>query len=176
MLIRIKNITRTFAVVIFVMGATMSVARISDARADDGDEDEDQAPTASNAQWTSECGACHFAYPPRFLPAESWRAIMSGLDKHFGSNASLDAEPAKEITAFLEQNADTRKQDVSSKNKTSDKPLLRITDTRWFKSDHKEVAARDWKNPKVKSAANCVACHTRADSGDFSERNVRIPE
>ncbi len=111
------------------------------------------------------------AYPPRILPAESWRAIMAGLDKHFGSNASLDAADANEITAFLEKNADTRKRS----HETTGKPLLRITETRWFKSEHREVAEHTWKNPKVKSRANCGACHTRAESGDFNEHDVKIP-
>jgi cytochrome c553 len=164
MLLKVKNLTRMFAVVVLIMGATMPVAHADD------DEDEGRQPAVSNAKWVSECGACHVAYPPRYLPAESWRAIMSGLDKHFGSNAGLDAASANEITAFLEKNADTRK------HETLAKPLLRITETRWFKSEHREVAAHNWKNPKVKSRANCGACHTKAESGDFSEDNVKIPK
>ncbi len=163
MLFNIKNFTGIFAVVVLLMGATMSVAQ--------ADDDHDgQKRAVSNAKWLAECGACHFAYPPRMLPAESWRAIMSGLDKHFGSNASLDAESANEITAFLEKNADTKKHEAAGK------PLLRITETRWFKSEHREVAARVWKNPKVKSPANCSACHSQAERGDFNERNVKIPK
>jgi mono/diheme cytochrome c family protein len=27
----------------------------------------------------------------------------------------------------------------------------------------------------VKSAANCIACHTQADQGNFDEHTVRIP-
>jgi hypothetical protein len=168
MLFIVKKFTRMISFAVLVIVATMSVGQVSDVRADD--DQDGQKPMVSNAKWSSECGACHFAYPPRFLPAESWRAIMSGLDKHFGSNASLDAESANEITAFLEKNAD-RKARVSS-----GKPMLRITETRWFKSEHREVAARDWKNPKVKSPANCGACHTKAETGDFSERNVKIPK
>ncbi len=164
MLLKVKNLTRMFAVVVLIMGATMPVAHADD------DEDEGRQPAVSNAKWVSECGACHVAYPPRYLPAESWRAIMSGLDKHFGSNAGLDAASANEITAFLEKNADTRK------HETLAKPLLRITETRWFKSEHREVAAHNWKNPKVKSRANCGACHTKAESGDFNEDNVKIPK
>ncbi len=164
MLLKVKNLTRMFAVVVLIMGATMPVAHADD------DEDEGRQPAVSNAKWVSECGACHVAYPPRYFPAESWRAIMSGLDKHFGSNAGLDAASANEITAFLEKNADTRK------HETLAKPLLRITETRWFKSEHREVAAHNWKNPKVKSRANCGACHTKAESGDFSEDNVKIPK
>ena len=95
---------------------------------------------------------------------------MSGLDKHFGSNAGLDTASANEITAFLEKNADTRK------HETLAKPLLRITETRWFKSEHREVAAHNWKNPKVKSRANCGACHTKAESGNFNEDDVKIPK
>ncbi len=39
-----------------------------------------------------ESPACHTAYPPGLLPAASWRRIMGGLDRHYGSDASL--EPA----------------------------------------------------------------------------------
>jgi nitrate/TMAO reductase-like tetraheme cytochrome c subunit len=94
---------------------------------------------------------------------------MSGLDKHFGTDASLDAATAAEILLFLENNASQRKPDLAQK------PQLRITETRWFISKHDEVSGRTWKNPKVKSAANCAACHTQAESGDYSERNIRIP-
>ncbi len=169
-MLRAKDFIRMFAVAVLVMG--MSVAPISGVYADDDEDegdDEGQQVVVSNALWKTECGACHAAYPPRMLPAESWHAVMSGLDKHFGSNAGLDAASAKEITAFLEENASTKGREASGK------PLLRITETREFKSEHDEVAARDWKNPKVKSPANCGACHTQAESGDFSEHNVKIP-
>lgn len=128
-------------------------------------------PQVSNAKWKEDCGSCHMAYPPRFLSAESWRAVMAGLDKHFGSDASLDAATATEIGKFLEQNAST-KQRFSSNGK---EPALRISETRWFESEHREVSSRTWKDPKVKSASNCAACHTKADSGSFSERDIKMP-
>ena len=53
----------------------------------------------SNNVWNTECGACHVAYPPRLLPASSWRAIMGGLAAHFGTDASLDPGAAAEIAA-----------------------------------------------------------------------------
>jgi hypothetical protein len=168
MLFKDKNFTRMFAVVVWVMGATMFAASFAVARAE---AHEGHNYTISDPKWKNECGACHLAYPPHMLPAESWRAIMAGLDKHFGSNASLDAADVKDITAFLEKNADTGKKS----HETSGKPLLRITETRWFKSEHREVAEHTWKNPKVKSRANCGACHTKAESGDFDEHNVKIP-
>ena len=95
---------------------------------------------------------------------------MSGLGKHFGSDASLDPAAAREIGALLDKNAGSRKQEASGK------PLLRITDTRWFKREHDEVSDRTWKNPKVKSAANCAACHIQAESGNYNEHNIRIPK
>jgi len=124
---------------------------------------------AIKPKWVAECSTCHIAFPPRFLPAESWREMMSGLDKHFGSDASLDAESAAEITAFLEANA--RRKGREPMGKTT----LRITETGWFKREHDEISSRQWKNPKVKSPANCTACHIEAERGDFSEHNVNIP-
>ncbi len=59
---------RNFAVAALLAGAMMSAAH-----AEDDDDDEGRMPAASNALWQAECGSCHVAYPPRLLPAESWR-------------------------------------------------------------------------------------------------------
>jgi cytochrome c553 len=126
--------------------------------------------TATNAKWKGECGSCHVAYPANMLPAASWKTMMGSLDKHFGSDASLDAPTSAEILAFLEKNASQR---LTS---SGQKPQLRITETSQFIRKHDEVSAKTWKNPQVKSAANCAACHTQAENGDFSERNIRIPK
>ncbi|MDP3827378.1 MAG: cytochrome C, partial [Polaromonas sp.] len=32
-----------------------------------------------------------------------------------------------------------------------------------------------WKHASVKSAANCAACHTAADKGDYNDDNLRFP-
>ncbi len=160
-----RNLFRMFAVVVLLMGGTVSVAQ-----ADDDDDDEEQVRVVSNPLWKTECGACHVAYPPRMLPAESWRMLMSGLDKHFGSDASLDAASVQEIGAFLETHASRKRYAPSSK------PLLRITETRWFLREHRKALERTRNNPKVKSPANCEACHLQADSGDYSERNIKIPK
>jgi len=123
----------------------------------------------SNATYRAECGSCHIPYPPQLLPKESWRAVMAGLPKHFGSDASVDAKIAKEIESYLTANA-ARKGGAAAAP-----PPLRITETRWFRHEHDEVPARVWKNPAVKSPSNCGACHTGAERGDFSEHNVRLP-
>lgn len=124
--------------------------------------------TASNAAWQEECGGCHVAYPPQLLNAASWRAVMAGLDKHFGTDASIDAANAAQIGAFLERNAG-RPRDAA-------KPTLRITETRWFRHEHDEVPSALWKHRDVKTAANCRACHTGAERGDYSEASLRLPK
>ena len=117
----------------------------------------------------AECGSCHIAYPPQLLPASSWRALMAGLDKHFGTDASLDAQTAATITAFLEQHA-------GRERSSSAQPVLRISETRWFVHEHDEVPGAVWKSPKVKSPSNCAACHSKAEQGDFSEHSVHAPK
>jgi nitrate/TMAO reductase-like tetraheme cytochrome c subunit len=125
--------------------------------------------TANNPTWKAECGSCHLAYPPQLLPATYWRAIMIGLDKHFGSDASLDAKVAAEVGAFLEKNSGRERAPYG-------KPDLRITKSRWFIHEHDEIARSVWISQKVKSASNCSACHQGAEKGDFSEHTVRIPK
>lgn len=60
--------------------------------------------TATHPKWKAECGTCHIAYPPQLLPAPSWRRVMSGLDKHFGTDAGLDARTATEQGDYRERN------------------------------------------------------------------------
>ena len=109
----------------------------------------------ANPAWQAECASCHIAYPPRLLPAASWRRLMSQLDRHFGTDASLDAPVKNEILAFLEKHAG-RGMDQG----------LRITQTRWFRHEHDEVAQQ--------KLSSCESCHTTAAQGDFRERNLRI--
>jgi hypothetical protein len=153
------------AVRMFAIGVFVTVVMTPVVHAED--DDDEHIATVSNAKWLAECGSCHVAYPPRLLPAESWRALMAGLDKHFGSDASLDAPAAREIGAFLDKHAGGRRHDASGH--------LRITETRWFKHEHDEVSARVWKSAKVKSPANCAACHPQAERGSFNEHEIRIP-
>lgn len=138
-------------------------------------------------KYQQECAACHVAYPPGMLPAASWQRLMGGLDRHFGTDASLDAASVKEIAAWLNAHAASgRSRDDRARDHDGDDrrkagrdavavPEERITRTAWFASEHREVPAATWKRPAVKSAANCPACHSRAEQGVFDEDNVRIP-
>jgi hypothetical protein len=125
--------------------------------------------TPPNDRWKTECASCHIAYPPPLLPAQSWKQLMSQLDKHFGADASLDSAAAADIGAYLERYSGSRRRAEPPPGS------LRITETAWFVHEHDEVPAASWKRPAVKSAANCAACHTTAEQGDFRKRNIRIP-
>jgi diheme cytochrome c len=125
--------------------------------------------TPPNERWKTECGSCHIAYPPQLLPAQAWHRMMSQLDKHFGTDASLDPAAAAEIGAYLERYSGSTRRAPPAPGS------LRITETAWFIHEHREVPPAAWKHPAVKGAANCAACHTTAEQGDFRERNIRIP-
>ncbi|TAN73718.1 MAG: cytochrome C [Gallionella sp.] len=155
------------------MGVAMSAAQADENRGGKyGGEDRGKPlqPAQANARWQEECSGCHIAYAPGLLPAESWRRAMDGLGKHFGTDASLTAGENKEITDFLVNNASNRWRAPTAP--------LRITESGWFKRKHdsREVPPDVWKNPLVKSPANCQACHTQAERGDFSERNIKLPK
>ena len=122
-----------------------------------------------NEKYAAECGSCHVAYPPKLLPAQSWRSVMDGLPHHFGTDASLDAATTGQILAYLEQNAGRKPPPPAG-------AAPRITRTSWFVREHREVAASTWTNPGVKSRANCTACHTKAETGSYREGEIRLPK
>lgn len=124
-----------------------------------------------NEAWKAECGSCHLAYPPQLLSAESWRRLMSGLGRHFGTDASVDPGTAREIGAFLARHAASRPGRHAAQG---DSP--RISQTPWFTHEHDEVPQGAWRRASVRSAANCGACHRDAERGDFRERGIRIPQ
>lgn len=132
--------------------------------------DDDRGPRVRPLPlYQQECAACHIAYPPGMLPAASWQRLMNNLQRHYGTDASLDPDAVKQISGWLTANAGTYKR------VREEPPEDRITRSAWFVRKHDEVPASKWKHPQVKSASNCIACHTQADQGDFNEHRVRIP-
>jgi len=120
--------------------------------------------------YTQECASCHVAYPVGMLPAVSWKRLMSGLDTHFKTDASLDANTAGTLSAWLQANGGTYK-------RVREAPLHdRITQSDWFIRKHREVDSHIWKQPAVKSAANCSACHAGAERGSFRESEIQFPK
>lgn len=159
--------TNRFASVMASALATLAAAVFSASAFGEREQPASAAPLLP--KYRQECAACHIAYPPGMLPADSWRRILSDLDHHFGTNASLDAASVKQIETWLRAHA------MDAGRATRSPPEDRITRSNWFIAQHDEVPASTWRSPAVKSASNCIACHTRADQGDFNERYIRIP-
>lgn len=136
--------------------------------------------TQHSQLYQEECGSCHFPFQPGFLPAESWQAIMQGLEDHFGENAELSDAASQQITEFLLSNS-AGKVDREIPNKVNwslrytPKPE-RITETAFFRHEHREIPPRLLQQEGNElSFANCDSCHTRALQGSYNEHEIRIP-
>ena len=135
---------------------------------------------ADHEKYLKECGACHFAYQPGLLSAASWEKIMANLSDHFGENAELPTSEVNSIRNYLLNNAAGRvNTKLSSKmiqGSNAKQPIMRITETPYFKKEHDEIPARMVKdNLDVRSFSRCDACHTRAADASFNEHEVKIP-
>jgi mono/diheme cytochrome c family protein len=146
---------KTTILIITMLGATPALA------------EGHRAQVAYPAEYKVECGSCHVAFPPGLLNKADWDKTMQGLEKHFGADASLDDKTTASIANWLRQHAGMR--GGSGANPP------RITTSTWFKGEHREVAPHLWKDARIKSPANCAACHTGAEQGRFGEGEISIP-
>ena len=152
-----------------VIAMSMVIALVPfDARADR----QDRSPVPN--VYKNECSACHLAYPSQYLGVAGWRRVVGGLDRHFGTDASLGPKDRELIARYLVEPDVKRKRGVESA--VAGGVPLRITETEWFVRKHREVPAGAWKRPAIRSAANCAACHGGAEQGNFNEHAVRIPK
>lgn len=130
-------------------------------------------PPIKDSAVTKECSACHMAYQPQFLPQASWKKIMENLQDHFGEDASLPDATRKEITKYMLDNAAdvsrTRVGAVITRSIGKGPAPLRITDVPIWQRIHWEIPDRIWKDPRVRSKANCQACHRSAGFGYYEE-------
>jgi mono/diheme cytochrome c family protein len=122
-------------------------------------EEMEQVPAVTNEAAKKECGACHMAYQPALLPADSWQAIFNDLANHFGDDASLSDSALVEIKAYY----------LAHAAKERGAAPLRITETAWWLDEHEDIKASRWTAPEVKFKGNCLACHKEADQGAFED-------
>lgn len=126
--------------------------------------------------YVTECGSCHVAYPPALLDAPGWALTLRDIDRHFGSDASLDAKTQREIAALLQAQASTRRKHEAS-GKTP-----RLSETAWFLREHRAEKLRKHGTlpPTTGSSgfsmAQCNACHSRASQGDYNESTLQAPQ
>ncbi|MEW5769438.1 MAG: cytochrome C [Pseudomonadota bacterium] len=138
-------------------------------------------PMPASPLYVKECGSCHTAYAPTYLPARSWRKLMGELERHFGGDAGLELEERQLLLAQLETLAgDTPRSVPAIAARDARIPPAqtpeRVTGMPFFAFMHDEVPAAIWARPKIGSKSNCGACHPRADEGRYFEREIRIPK
>jgi len=170
--------------VVMVASVTLVVSTVALADSDEGEHGlftrTGTVPAVNSKLYATECGSCHFAYQPGWLPARSWQKMMGTLDNHFGENAELGQDARASITQYLMAEAadvkPNRKSRKILRSLSENEMPLRISTLSYIKHKHDEIPARQMEgNPKVGSRANCAACHTTAAKGCFDEHGVNIP-
>ena len=128
--------------------------------------------------YARECGDCHRPFHPSLLPAASWAAIMDGLTRHFGEDASLATATAAGIRQYLLANAAEAWDTKPAKRLRRIDPgdPLRITATPFWQRVHGGIAPGVFAAKAVGAKSACGACHADAESGRFHPADIVIPE
>ena len=139
----------------------------------------DVAPV-NNQLYIKECGSCHFPYQPGLLPANSWKKMMVNLDKHFETDATLAPEDFETLSKYLNDNSAEKNMQYKRSNRIVSSLLPgqeadSISRTPYMVQKHREIRKDLITQPDVKGLFNCMACHTTADKGIYSERAINIP-
>lgn len=134
---------------------------------------------ATHSVYLDQCGACHFAYPAELLPEASWVKILANLDDHFGESIDMDVESKNSILEYLKassaDHSGTKRGRKIMKGLTSQAPL-RISQLPYITKEHHEISPDVLKRKSIGSLANCIACHTKAQDGEFDDDDVKIPQ
>jgi len=150
----------------YILAVTILIASTSFAQADE------RYRPIKDETVKKECGACHLAFQPQMLPKRSWEKIMAGMSDHFGEDASLDETTTQHIKTYLMDNAADGGwwNGKFLRGVKDDMTPLRITEMPyWVREHNEEVPNKAWNDPKVKSKANCMACHARAERGNYDD-------
>jgi hypothetical protein len=121
------------------------------------------AQRADAATYREECAACHVAYPASLLRPAEWSAVLGGLDRHFGVDATLTAEARVAVARHLGVDPATGVDWGASARQAP-----RITTQPWFVREHRERGARSALAPRAKWS-QCDGCHAAAADGRFEE-------
>ena len=139
----------------------------------------DVAPV-NNQLYIKECGSCHFPYQAGLLPSNAWNKMMTNLENHFNSDASLNEADLQTLTKYLNDNSAEKNMQykrssriVSSlaKNQIPDS----ISTTPYMIKKHEDIRKDLITQNEVKGLFNCIACHKTADKGIYGERDINIP-
>jgi hypothetical protein len=126
----------------------------------------------TDATYVKECGSCHFAYQPGWLPERSWRALLDSLSPHFGENATLAPASHRAVLNYLAAGAadrvgNQRSREIMQVIAPGESPTS-ITKVLYVNGIHGGFLDPAFQGkPQVKTLAHCSACHQRADRGWF---------
>ena len=139
----------------------------------------DVAPV-NNQLYIKECGSCHFPYQPGLLPANAWNKMMTNLENHFNSDASLNEADLQTLTKYLNDNSAEKNMQYKRSNKiVSSLAKNQIPDsistTPYMIKKHEDIKKNLISQNEVKGLFNCIACHKTADKGIYGERDINIP-
>jgi len=132
----------------------------------------------NNLTYIEECGACHFAYQPELLPAESWDKILAGFEDHFGETIELDPDSKRVVAQYLKTNAaehSSAKRAVKIMRCLGNRTPLRITQIPYIQKKHHEIHPDVFERESIGSLSNCSACHPTAEKGIYEDDDVVIP-
>lgn len=101
---------------------------------------------------------------------------MSDLENHFGDDASLDQEDTQNILNFLLENSaenSTKEYSVKVLNSIKNKDIIAITQTPFWKKEHRDIPKEIFEKKQVKSKANCKACHIDIEKGLIEDDKIK---
>jgi len=139
----------------------------------------DVAPV-NNQLYIKECGSCHFPYQPGLLPSNAWNKMMTNLENHFNSDASLNEADLQTLTKYLNDNSAEKNMQYKRSNRiVSSLAKNQIPDsistTPYMIKKHEDIRKDLITQNEVKGLFNCIACHKTADKGIYGERDINIP-
>ena len=139
----------------------------------------DVAPV-NNQLYIKECGSCHFPYQAGLLPANAWNKMMTNLENHFNSDASLNEANLQTLTKYLNDNSAEKNMQYKRSNRiVSSLAKNQIPDsistTPYMIKKHEDIRKDLITQNEVKGLFNCIACHKTADKGIYGERDINIP-
>ena len=139
----------------------------------------DVAPV-NNQLYIKECGSCHFPYQPGLLPSNAWNKMMTNLENHFNSDASLNEADLQTLTKYLNDNSAEKNMQYKRSNRiVSSLAKNQIPDsistTPYMIKKHEDIKKNLISQNEVKGLFNCIACHKTADKGIYGERDINIP-
>lgn len=129
--------------------------------------------TNDSPLYEKECGGCHFAYQPGWLPERSWRRLMGSLSSHFGENAEVAPATRETITAYLagraaDRASNTRSREIMAAIGPAETPIS-VMKVLYVGGIHGGFLDPNFRGkPEAKTLAQCPLCHQRAHRGWFA--------